>query len=97
MVRKYRLTLVLLDGIMSHMSKAYSTYVMGANAMLQINLSKCAKKHWHFYLSNWRILHIDGFEPGYGSRLFHFKWATGVGDRSTFDDGVVWTNIGKAQ
>lgn len=28
---------------------------------------------WRRYKSNWRILHIDGFEPGYGSRTISFR------------------------
>lgn len=78
------------------MSKPYSTYIMGTQAIAAFAMPECAKNHWHLYRSNWRILHIDGFEPGFGSRLFHFKWATSVGDRSTFHDGVTWTNVGKA-
>lgn len=33
--------------------------------------------HWRWYESNWRILHIDGFEPGYGSRTIRFDWGFG--------------------
>lgn len=66
-----------------------TTYVMGRNAMIaydrtaikewmtQTPLMDLQSPHWHWYKSNWRILHIDGFEPGYGSRvLYMFKYDT---------------------
>lgn len=32
----------------------------------------------HRYKSNWRILHIDGFEPGYRPSTIHFDFKVGV-------------------
>ena len=57
------------------MSDFYSTYVMGKDALHAMSLPECSKNNWHCYESNWRILHIDGFEPGYGSRTIRFRWS----------------------
>ena len=55
------------------------TYVMGRaalfnRAILNPTLSD-GTYLWHLYESNWRVLHIDGFEPGYGSRTIRFRWS----------------------
>jgi hypothetical protein len=59
------------------MSGGTITYLMGRSAVL-FDLPECSKNHWRWYESNWRILHVDGFEPGYGSRTIQFCWSTGV-------------------
>ncbi len=58
----------------------YNTYVMGKNAGLwaYAEFAEASKARWHCYQSNWRILHIDGFEPGYGSRKVSFNWVLGA-------------------
>jgi hypothetical protein len=79
---------------------------MGAAAMLQTDLSAFYKMP---YESNWRILHIDGFEPMHrclGCAVkYHLDFETHsrvplnfgpeVGDQ-TCDTLQVWTNVGKA-
>jgi len=81
-------------------AKGYATYVYGAEAIMQwklnTDLSELTKPRiWLWYRSNWRILHIDGFEPGYVSRKISFKWSQKVGE--TTDDGVhIWKNVGCA-
>lgn len=79
------------------------TYVMGKQALMAFEMPECSKNHWHLYRSNWRILHIDGFEPGYGSRMVHFDfethavkpgWAPKVGERTVYEN-CVWVNTGK--
>jgi len=63
--------------------KGYATYVYGSEAIMQwkmnTDLSEFSKPRiWLWYRSNWRILHIDGFEPGYGSHKIHFDFKMGV-------------------
>jgi hypothetical protein len=77
--------------------KAYSTYVMGRNSMLMNDDMLDAALHSALvlsrpYFSNWRILHIDGFEPmyprartGYGFRFENRK----TGGMTSFSaDGI---------
>jgi hypothetical protein len=63
------------------------TYVLGGMAYYDRDLIEQWKQqtdlssfstilHWHWYRSNWRILHVDGFEPGYGSRTIRFDFKT---------------------
>ena len=66
------------------------TYLMGNDAMvwydksvmddwkMQTPIPCFSTYRWRQYKSNWRILHVDGFEPGYGSRTIQFCWSTGV-------------------
>lgn len=76
----------------------YSTYVVGCEAFFnQATLDEY--KDWlgwsSTYISNWRILHIDGFE-GFYPRHVHFEWAQEVGER-TFDGTHEWINVGKVK
>jgi hypothetical protein len=87
-------------------SKGYNTYVLGERAFytsamleqLQENISAFGR----CYISNWRILHIDGFEDGYiflperGGYDIHFTWSQKVGQK-TQDGSIEWTNLGKYQ
>ncbi len=75
--------------------KAYST-ILTARECCFFDLPESSKNNWHVYRSNWRILHIDGFEPGYGSRQIHFEWSQKVGER-TFDGTHVWVNAGEVK
>jgi hypothetical protein len=70
----------------------YKTYVMGSECMydsemirlmrMATDLSSFTKmRPWLWYRSNWRILHIDGFEPGYGSRQIHWDFSIKAGPR----------------
>jgi hypothetical protein len=80
---------------------ASKTYIVGANAFydkdlidqwkLNTDLSAfTTSRIWLFYRSNWRILHIDGFEPGYGNHKISFKFDVGTSagkvDLSRFSD-----------
>lgn len=59
------------------MSDFYSTYVTG-RAAANFDMPESSTNHWHWYNSNWRVLHIDGFEPGYGSRAIRFAFKYSV-------------------
>lgn len=50
-----------------------ATYVVGREALL-IDLWPRSLRLRPIYESNWRILHIDSFEPGYGNRIVHFEF-----------------------
>lgn len=79
------------------------TYVVGANAFYNRDLIKQLQECMLFrvsaqhYRSNWRMLHIDGFEyePLPASNRHEIRWATKVG--LTTCDGVTGTNVGEMQ
>lgn len=85
--------------------RGYATYILGAETFYPHDLVQIAQQQiyrdgfmtsrWHCYFSNWRILHIDGFEPGFGSRTIHFEWAQKFG-KVTHMGNYEWMNAGKA-
>lgn len=57
---------------------AYKTYICGSEALFNHDLVAMLKREtdafvrvFRGYLSIWRVLHIDGFEPRYRSIPFH--------------------------
>jgi hypothetical protein len=60
----------------------YSTYIVGADAFFnQDTLDEYTAwvRFRPLYVSNWRILHIDGFEAGLGPVPGHFLWTNTPG------------------
>lgn len=65
---------------------SYRTYIVGADANLfyskkamdqlkgNMFFSQLSDYKLFGYYSNWRILHIDGFESGYGHRKISFNF-----------------------
>lgn len=80
----------------------YRTYIMGTDAitLFDTDFLKTLKPYQWLYISNWRVLHIDGFEGGYYALLprqsiHKMQLSMKAGER-TFDGSVDWTNFGKA-
>jgi hypothetical protein len=91
------------DDIVNDQKPGYSTYVMGAAAVYNSALLKQLKENVSFgycYISNWRVLHIDGFEDGYPSlprssgQGLYFTWNENFGGK-TQDGAYEWTNCGR--
>lgn len=97
----------------------YKTYVVGADAFYDGATISTLREQISFnaasqlrlgYLSNWRILHVDGFEdylflPG-GLRKVVFEMGYGMGPVPLFGGRVgskvqigpqEWTNVGQGQ
>lgn len=53
-----------------------ATYIMGQTSLLRSTMlfDEISKPRWHWYRSNWRVLHIDGFETGFGFRLVRYQF-----------------------
>lgn len=53
----------------------YSTYINGRAGYLQSSLQEISALHrLPSYRSCWRVLHIDGFESGYGMNFIRFNF-----------------------
>lgn len=79
------------------MSDGYRTYVFGETARLDMERPMGPSLKTICYMSNWRILHIDGFEPLYWTRPVNFKWEIKA-NKSTTDPAThtLWINAGPA-
>lgn len=69
------------------MSTGYATYVVGADSFFDKDLLSTFTRNFKWtvmrasYSSNWRVLHVDGFEgysylPKPKGRLIHFNFET---------------------
>lgn len=91
-------------GQVTSLDTAYRNYVLGSEAWynrnaidawkMQTDMSGLLTPAWTWYRSNWRILHIDGFEPGFGNRLIHFDFKLSA---MTRDSECEWPNLIKDQ